>query len=67
MEQEKWNRWYLSQFDRWEPDSLEQPVGKLQMLNVFNMLFSSQLVLTKYKLLNFTACSKRNKSLIILK
>lgn len=68
MEQAKQNRWYLSLFDRWEPDSLEQPIGKLQILNVFNMLFSSQLVLTKYnKLLNFTACSKRNKSLIILK
>lgn len=42
MEQAKQNRWYLSLFDRWEPDSLEQPIGKLQILNVFNMLFSSR-------------------------
>lgn len=65
MEQVKRNRWYISQFDRRETDSPEQPVEKLQILNVFNLLFSSQLVLTKYnKLLTFTACSKKNKSLI---
>lgn len=32
MEQAKQNRWYSSQFDRRESDSLEQPVGKYDLV-----------------------------------